>query len=189
MPKYTMPVPTRQEWQKLRDSNKVPKGSAKVSIGDSLDAFHKSFGLDTMSKHQQATVHLIRDTDLYLAAVKTKYPAFAVVVAREVRKKAETHKRFVDDQIKAKTEFYPRYSVVIEVCKRLDAGQATPKDVAKSLERLLGCAAAFAFVDPVKWDPRRLGLNRIMSEYERAPAITPEHKRMLNKVMVDIKPS
>lgn len=183
-----MPIPTRTQWQVLRDQNKVPRGAAKVSIGDSLDAVHKSFSLPTMTKHQQATVKLINDVDAYLIVVKKKYPAFEAIVTRQLKKKAEAHKRFVDDQVKAKAELFPRYKAAVDAYAELKAGNAVPKDVAKALERLLGCGAAFALVDPAKWDPRRQGLNRIMSEFERANVITAEHRNVLDKVLAEFKP-
>ncbi|HEY7008236.1 MAG TPA: hypothetical protein VH395_04815 [Jatrophihabitantaceae bacterium] len=184
-----MPVLTRQEWQKLRDGNHVPKGAAKVSIGDDIAALHDSFNLATMSKHQAATTKLLKDLDVYLATIKPKYPAFEQVVTKQVKTKTQAHKRFVDDQIKAKTEYYPRYSGVMEAYKQLTLhGKGKPKDVAKAMERLLGCAAAFAMVDPAKWDPKRQGLNRVMSEFERADALTAGHKDVFTKMMKDLAP-
>jgi hypothetical protein len=110
-------------------------------------------------------------------------------VTKDVKKKAETHKRFVDDQIKAKTEFYPRYSATQEAYKQLTIhGKGKPKDVAKAMERPLGCAAAFAMVDPKVWDTKRQGLNRIMSEFERADTLTQGHRDVFEKVMTELKP-
>jgi hypothetical protein len=61
-----MPVPTREQWQKLRDTAKVPRGAAKVSIGDSLAKVHKSLGLATVSANQKDTDQLIKNLDVYL---------------------------------------------------------------------------------------------------------------------------
>jgi hypothetical protein len=182
MPQYQMPVPTRQQRQQLRDRNKVPQGAAKVSIGDDIEAMRKTFGLSTMSKHQAATAQLLKDLDLYIATVKKKYPAFEQIVTKELKRKAEGHKRFVDDQLKAKTEFYPRYSAVQEPYKQHSLrGIGKPKDVAKAMERLLGFAAAFAMVDPKVWDPKRQGLNRLMSQFDRADALTQGHPEVFEK--------
>ena len=189
MPKYEMPVPTRQQWQRLRDAAKVPAGISKANVGEALDAVHKSFSLPTMSKHQQAVVQLQRDVETYLVVAKKRYPSFEPVVNRELKKRVQLHLRFVEDQLKAKTEFYPRYQAVLEARSKVSAGTAAPKDVARALERLLGCAAAFALVDPTRWDPRRQGLNRIMSEFERAPTITPGHRAALDKLLAELKPS
>lgn len=189
MPQYEMPIPTRQQWQKLRDRNKVPAGIAKASIGDSIDSVHKTFTLATMSKHQQAVIQLLRDADSYLVVVKKRFPAFEQTVTRELRKPADAHRRFVEDQLKAKIEFYPRYQAVIESYRKASSGKAGPKDVAKALERLLGCAAAFALIDSTRWDPRRQGINRVMSEFERATAITAGHRKVLEQLLADLKPS
>jgi hypothetical protein len=88
MPKYRMAVPTRQQWQQVRDSNEVPQAAAKLSIGDDIDAVHRTFGLSTMSKHQTATAQLIKDIDVYLATVKKQNPAFEQVVTKELKRKA-----------------------------------------------------------------------------------------------------
>lgn len=188
MVQYKMPIPSRKEWQTLRDKNKVPKGAAKVSIGDDIDAVHKTYSLATISSNQKATDKLVKDLDLYIATIKKKYPAFEAVVTKEVKKKADSHLRFVADQLKAKTEYYPRYSAVQTTFKELTGGKGKPKDVAKAMERLLGCLAAFALVEPDNWDKKRQGLNRVMSEFERADALTDGHRQVFTKLMVDLKP-
>jgi hypothetical protein len=188
MVQYKVPIPNRKEWQTLRDKNKVPKGAAKVSIGDDIDAVYKTFSLATMSSHQKATDKLVKDLDVYIATVKKKYPAFEAVVTKELKKKADAHLRFVSDEIKAKTEYYPRYSGVQTAYKDLTAGKGKPKDVTKAMERLLGCLATFALVEPDNWDKKRQGLNRIMSEFERADALTDGHRQVFTKLMTDLKP-
>jgi hypothetical protein len=111
------------------------------------------------------------------------------VVTKQAKSKALAHKRFVDDEIKAKTEYYPRSSAVMEAYKQLTLhNNGKPKDVAKAMERLLGCAAAFAMVDPANWDSKRQGLNRVMSEFERADALTAGHKDVFTKMMKDLQP-
>jgi hypothetical protein len=129
-----------------------------------------------------------QDLDVYIATVKKKYPAFEAVVTKELKKKADAHLRFVSDEIKAKTEYYPRYSGVQTAYKDLTAGKGKPKDVAKAMERLLGCLATFALVEPDNWDKKRQGLNRIMSEFERADALTDGHRQVFTKLMTDLKP-
>jgi hypothetical protein len=185
---YKMPIPTRKEWQTLRDKNKVPKGAAKVSIGDDIDAVHKTFSLATISSHQKATDKLLKDLDVYIATVKKKHPDFEAIVTKELKKKVDAHMRIVSDEIKAKTEYYPRYSAVVTAYKALDSGKGRPKDVAKAMERLLGCLATFALVDPNNWDKKRQGLNRVMSEFERADALTDGHRQVFTKLMEDLKP-
>lgn len=189
MPQYTMPIPDRKSWQQLRDKNNVPKGAAKVSIGDDLDAVHKSLSLTTLSKHEQALSKLLKDIDAYLIVIKSKYPKFEPIVTKELKNKAQRHKSFVADLVKATTEYYPRYAAVSEAYKQLKFhNKGTPKDIAKAMERLLGCAAAFALVDPAKWDKKRQGLNRIMSECEKAKTLTPGHEKVIEQVLTDLKP-
>jgi hypothetical protein len=189
MPKYDMPIPTRQEWQKLRDTNKVPKGAAKVSIGSAIEKVHKTFGLSSVSKNQAATAQLIQDVDAYLVTIKKKYPAFEPIVTRQVRNKAVAHQRYADDLVKATTEFYPRYRAVQDTYTKVTLrGQGTPKDVANAMERLLGCVAAFATVEPSSWEVKRKGFNRVMSEFGRADVLTQGHKTQFEKIMNEIKP-
>src|ERR1700752_268649 len=116
---YQMPIPKRDAWQTLRDNNKVPKGAAKVSVGDAIAAVHKSFDIKTTDKNIAGTENLIKVLDSYLATVKTKYPKFEDVVKKNVRKKAENHLIFMKDIKKAKMEYYPRYSKVDEAWKQL----------------------------------------------------------------------
>jgi len=51
--KYDFPIPTRAEWQKIRDGAKVPKGAAKVSIGDAIEKAHKTFTPDSIFRQSQ----------------------------------------------------------------------------------------------------------------------------------------
>ena len=188
MPKYDVPVPTRVNWQKLRDTNHVAKGATKVSLGDSIARVHDTFSLATISKNQQATVQLLKDVDVYIAGITAKYPAFVPIVTKNVKAKAQSHKRFVDDVVKAKTEFYPRYAAVEKAWSNLEFRNGPIKAVKDALERLLGCAAAFALVEPAVWDPKRQSLNRVMAEFERAPAMTNALKTAYERVMTDLKP-
>jgi len=109
-------------------------------------------------------------------------------VTKEVRKKATDHLRFLADQVKAKTEYYPRYSAVQEAYKNLNAGKGRMKDVTKAMERLLGCLAAFALVDPGNWDKKRQGLNRMMGEFEGGDALSDAQAKAFAKLMTDLKP-
>ena len=188
MPQYSVPVPKREDWQKLRDKNHVAKGATKVNMGASIERVHDSFSLATISKNQQATVQLLKDVDVYIAGITAKYPTFVPIVTTNVKAKAQNHKRFVDDVVKAKTEFYPRYAAVEKAWSNLEFRNGPMKAVKDALERLLGCAAAFAMVEPSVWDPKRQALNRVMAEFERAPAMTDALKTAFERVMRDLKP-
>ncbi len=48
-------LPTRTEWQKIRDEGKVPKGYTRASIGDLLDAVHAQRGKDKANIASAAT--------------------------------------------------------------------------------------------------------------------------------------
>jgi hypothetical protein len=79
---------TRTDWQTARaDKNKngmvIPKGAARVSIGDDLDKFHaaNAKGVREGIKAAQA---LKKDVTVYKAAVKTKYPKWYIRVEKQI---------------------------------------------------------------------------------------------------------
>ena len=149
MPAYDMLVPTREQWQTIRDTAKVPKGAAKVSIGDSIAAVHKSFTPDTLSKNVKDTEQLIKDLDTYITQTKAKYPAFEAEV-KKVRKKALDHQKAMESILKARELYYPRYSATLEAYKQVKSGNGKPDKIASKIEELRGCIAAFSLIDP-KW--------------------------------------
>jgi hypothetical protein len=151
---YKNPIPTREEWQKLRDNAKVPKGAAKVSIGDSIAKVHKSFTPDTVSANVKDTEQLIANLDAYINQTKAKYPAFEAIVKTKVRKQAANHLSFLKDIVRARTEYYPRYTAAMNAYKEVKAGKAKPKAIADKLEQLRGCVDAFALFDS-KWTERK----------------------------------
>ncbi|MGE5115994.1 MAG: hypothetical protein ACM3N6_05815 [Betaproteobacteria bacterium] len=100
MPLYTMLVPTRTEWQKKRDAAKVPKGAAKVSIGDSIDPVHKTFSLKTAAANVTQTDKLLANLATYRSAIEKKYPKF-VPELDKIIKKTRDHKKVMEDIVKA----------------------------------------------------------------------------------------
>jgi hypothetical protein len=184
---YTYPIPKREDWQKIRDGAKVPKGAAKVSIGDSLEKVSKSFTPDTIGANVKATEQLIKDLDSYTASIKAKYPAFETVVKDKVRKKAVSHLAFLKDIEKAKGEYYPRYSEALETYKELKGGTGKPKDLAAKLQRLKGCVDAFALIDP-KWEAKRPKVQSMFQICDTVPALSDTHKTGLDTLFVEMKP-
>ena len=85
MPIYEILIPKRDDWQKMRDKQKVPKGSAKVSIGDSIAAVHKSYSMNTLAQNIKDTDKLLSDLNTYLEMVKKKYPAFTADVTKVIK--------------------------------------------------------------------------------------------------------
>lgn len=84
-----MSILMRKEWQKLRDTAKVPKGAVSgVSMGDLFDAYWK--GNDWLSKVKPLH-NLSAGTKKYIAAIqKTKHKAFAAVVQQKVQKDVDS---------------------------------------------------------------------------------------------------
>lgn len=190
VPLYKLPVPDRKAWTQLRDKAKVPKGVAKPSIGDDLDAVHRTFGIDTMSAHQKATKKLQADLKVYVAALTKKggnCATFKPIVEKELVKKVDRHVAWIDDVLKAKTEFYPRYAAVLKAEAALKKGGTDTKALKEACEKLLGCLAAFALLE-TKWNAPRQALNRTMGDIEKAPAVTAGHFNVLDKILAEIKP-
>ena len=186
---YTNPVPTREAWQKLRDTNKVPKGAAKVSIGDAIAKVHKSFSPTSVDANVKDTKQLIKDLDAYINTVKAKHPSFEAVVKKDVKKKAEDHLRFMEDIVKARVEYYPRYSAALEEWKGFKtSGKGKLKDVAAKLQRLKGCVDAFAMLD-TKWEAKRPQVQKIFQLCDTAASLNPTQSGAVDTLFVDLKPS
>jgi len=96
--KFPNAVWTRDEWRKARgDKSKngmdVPQGAAKgVSIGESLDKFHKANAKGAQQGSAAATA-LKKDFTVYLIAVKAKYPKW--------HKRVENQAKILDDYMKS----------------------------------------------------------------------------------------
>jgi hypothetical protein len=185
---YTMPIPTRAQWQAIRDGAHVPKGAAKVSVGDSIEKVHKSFKPDTISANLKDTETLITNLDSYINATKVKYPAFEAVVKDKVRKKVVNHQAFLKDIVKAKTEYYPRYNEATEMYKKVKNGGAEkPKDLARKLERLKGCVDAFALIDP-NWEAKRPKLQSVFQICDSVATLSDTNKTSIENIFVELKP-
>ena len=104
MPLYTILVLDRKQWQTKRDAAGVPKGAAKVSIGDSIDPVHKSFSLKTAAKNVQDTDKLLANLESYKKAIDKKYPKFVAEVDK-ILKNARAHKRTMEDIVKAEAGY------------------------------------------------------------------------------------
>ncbi|MFY9476480.1 MAG: hypothetical protein WAQ08_02235 [Aquabacterium sp.] len=104
MPLYDILVPTRKQWQDKRDAAKVPKGAAKVSIGDSIDPVHKSFSIKTAAKNVQDTEKLLNNLETYKKAVEKKYPKFVADIDK-IMKGTRAHKKTMEDVAKAEAGY------------------------------------------------------------------------------------
>jgi len=176
---YKNPIPTREEWQKIRDNAKVPKGAAKVSIGDSIAKVHKTFTPTTVSANVKDTEQLITNLDAYTNQTKTKYPAFEAIVKTKVRKPAAAHLAFLKDIVKARVEFNPRYTAALNAYKDVKAGKAQPKAIASKLEQLRGCVDAFVLFDP-SWQDRKKQILHCHILCGTAKALTKENETTLD---------
>lgn len=184
--KYDFPIPTRAEWQKLREAAKVPKGAAKVSIGDSIEKVHKSFTPETISANVKDTELLITNIDAYINQTKAKYAAFEAVVKTKVRKPAANHLAFLKDYVKARTEYYPRYAATVKAHDAVLKGTGKPKDIASALEQLRGCVDTFGMVDP-KWTARQQMVRQYQTLCATSAALTEQHNQALKAMIQNLK--
>lgn len=82
-------IPNRKQWQKLRDAAGGKSGDAKVSVGDTLDSFHKA--LDKAQKADDLKLvnneinKLTKVVDAYIAQVGKKNKDLAKVVKDKIK--------------------------------------------------------------------------------------------------------
>ncbi|MGB0127144.1 MAG: hypothetical protein WBP72_05835 [Rhodocyclaceae bacterium] len=149
MIEHTPEVPTRSAWRRQRDAANVSKGAAKVSIGDALDEFHKSWNARKLDGNLIDTRQLLASLDTYVATIRKKNPKFASEVEK-IRRKVDVHKGILEDVVKAKTSYYPTYAEIAKgfVKVKLRAADApTPKDLTPAITKLKGLIDTMGLVD------------------------------------------
>jgi hypothetical protein len=186
MPKYDMLLITRGDWQKKRDAAKVPKGAAKVSIGDSIEKVHKSFGPATLGANIKDTEQLIKNLDAYTDATKAKYPNFQAEV-KKVRLGAKGHLDTMKNIEEAKVAFYPRYALMLETYKTVKNGEKKPEKLAGAIEGVRGCVAALAMIDP-KWMAKQQLVLQWHKHCGTVDTLSAQDKSGLEAMFNEIKP-
>jgi len=186
MPKYDMPVITRGDWQKKRDAAKVPKGAAKVSIGDSLEKVHKSFGPTTLSANIKDTEQLLKNIDAYMDATKTKYPNFQADV-KKIRLVVKGHLDTMKSIQEARVAYYPRYSAMVETYKAVRDGTKKPEKLASAIEGVRGCVAAMAMIDP-HWMAKQQMVLQWHKHCGTVDSLSEKDKTGLEAMIKDLQP-
>lgn len=153
---YTPQVPTRSDWRTQRNAAKVPQGAAKVSIGEWLDRFRKSWDAQDLEKNLVDTRQLLANLITYADTVKQKYPKIIPTV-HKIKGKVDDHREFLEGVAKAKIQYYPIYSEITKAFLKVklkadDAPQ--PKDLRPAITTMKGIIDTMALVDP-KWEPKR----------------------------------
>jgi hypothetical protein len=90
---YLKNVWNRERWVKERDDKKhgpVPKGAAKVNMGESLAKFHKLADQGVKAGYP-AIAGLKKTIETYKGAVKTKYPVFHKLIEDKLEKALENY--------------------------------------------------------------------------------------------------
>ncbi len=185
MAKYEMPVPTRGEWQQLRDGAHVKKGAAKVSIGDSIEKVHKSFAPDKVATNIADTQKLVNNLDSYMNDTKAKYPAFQDKV-KTVRKHAANHLAFMQDMQKAKNLYPTRYATALQEYNTLKAHGGKPSKLGSALESFRGCLDSLAMIDPHLATKQQM-VRQYHTLCASAEALTDHDKTGLDKMFEEIK--
>jgi hypothetical protein len=153
MPDYIHPVLTREAWQKLRKNPPkwdVPKGAAKVSIGDAITAVHKPLSLATIDQNIKDTEKLIASLTTYIDTIKknSKYAPFATEVEK-VKKRAGHHLQSMKNIASKKSTYQKDYnnaSYILVQLIRKNPGTA-PKDLAAKLNAVTPSVQAFALIE------------------------------------------
>ena len=146
---YKIPIPTRADWRKIRDEQKVPKGAAKVSVGDTLDKVHKSFSLKTLSVHINDLHTLDIVMGMYTESIKTKYPKFPAVIKTKVLTPLKTHRDTMNEIVLQKTKWYPSHSAFMKQMELVKAGQASAKTLVPKLAPIMKIMESYAQMDAV----------------------------------------
>jgi disulfide oxidoreductase YuzD len=165
---HTPQIPTRAEWKTIRDKQKVPTGAAKVSIGKTIDSFYASWNEHKLDQNLTDTRQLIANLITYVAAVRPKYPTFVASVEK-IKRGAEDHKKQLEEVIRAKTLFYPRYEQITKALLQVKIkapGAPKPKDVTALVTNLKGCIDTVAYVDPT-WEERRKKAYVLNAQFEK----------------------
>jgi hypothetical protein len=161
-------IPTRDEWKTMRDKQKVPMGAAKVSIGKAIDVFYTSWNAHKLDQNLTDTRQLIANLATYVVAVRQKYPTFVASVEK-IKRGAENHKAQLEEVIRAKTQYYPRYEQLSKALLQVKIkapGAPKPKDVTQLVTNLKGCIDAVAYVDP-NWEARRKKAHVLNAQFEK----------------------
>jgi hypothetical protein len=123
-----------------------------------------------------------------MAAVKAEYPAFETIVGDKVKKKAESHLRFLKDIVKARNEYYPRYSAATESWKAFNFknGTAKPKDFAAKLSSLKGCVDALALIES-DWEAMRPRVQQMFQLCDSVATLDDTQKGAVETLLNDLK--
>jgi hypothetical protein len=185
---YTMLIPSRTDWQKLRDTNHVPKGATKVSIGDAIEKAHKSYSLKNIATHKKDVEKLIADLITYAASIKKKYPVFEPIVNTKVKKKADDHLKLINDIVTAKTQYPQHYADAAQVWKEVNDNppKKTMKDLAGKVQSMKGCVDAFALIDD-DWAAKRGRVQSLFTLCDGAKTLTAEQKKSVQTILAEVK--
>jgi hypothetical protein len=164
---HTPEVPTRSAWRRQRDAANVSKGAAKVSIGDALDEFHKSWNARKLDGNLIDTRQLLASLDTYVATIRKKNPKFASDVEK-IRRKVDVHKGVLEDVVKAKTSYYPTYAEIAKgflKVKTRAADAPTPKDLTPAITKLKGIIDTMGLVDS-SWEEKQKTMRGLFGNFD-----------------------
>jgi hypothetical protein len=108
---FEVQVYTREKWQKKRDEAKVPKGAAKVSMGDALDKFHKAAakGFDQGEAEAKNLEKAIAD---YKKQIDKKYADFVKKVVGQIEFNLDQYTTYCKQRQTARDNFNNAYKVI-----------------------------------------------------------------------------
>jgi enolase len=90
---YQTMIWNRDRWVKERDDTKngpVPKGAAKVSMGDAIKKFHAAAAKGLKEGHKEAG-ELKKTIASYKSAIKVKYPVFHKLIETKLEKNLDSY--------------------------------------------------------------------------------------------------
>jgi hypothetical protein len=153
-----MAIPTRKEWQKIRDDAGGKAGETKkVSVGKALDEYHKAAAKYSGEDLLKPLQELEKDLNTYYEAVKKSNPKLAKAVDDELIAEVKKEKR----EAKAVSGHEDKIQEGVEAIRKLIGFRRWTEDIQKvaGLLRLIRAAAdQLADVDP---DDRWAQIHRI----------------------------
>ncbi len=151
-------VPTRKEWQAIKKRHSVPDGIAKVSIGDSLDKFHKSFKPlkpANASANFKDTKQLVKDLGIYVEALGNRQLSFAKIVRSEVADHVIAHLAALDHGIPAYKEYPKKHKAAVQALKGFIAGSLPRADAIDAVGAVAKVCELVALLDKSEtWEKR-----------------------------------
>ena len=143
-----MAIPTRKEWQKIRDAAGGKAGETKkVSVGKALDEYHKAAAKYSGDELLKPLQELERDLITYCEAVKSTNPKLRTAVQDELLAEITKEKRQAKE-VSGLADNIEELVKEIEKLMKKDDWVDEREKIADKFLSIRSCAEKLADVDP-----------------------------------------